>query len=144
MAFQKAMISDFFIKFTVKWTKKEKNISSISKANRTSVHKEMKHTVWWVQSSVMEGIDGNFLLFQFHFFSLLLPNQDYATQLYPVSVAQETPIVDIRSYSLAWNWQIYLRLQTFLHSPISLHFATHNSPGDTAIGLGSSKSPSWL
>ena len=50
-----------------------------------------------------QWIDGNFLLFQFHFFSLLLPNQDYATQLYPVSVAQETPIVDIRSYSLAWN-----------------------------------------
>ena len=50
-----------------------------------------------------QWIDGNFLLSQFHFFNLLLPNQDYATQLYPVSVAQETPIVDIRSYSLAWN-----------------------------------------
>ena len=44
-----------------------------------------------------------FLLSQFHFFYPLLPNQDYATQLYPVSVAQETPIVDLRSYSLAWN-----------------------------------------
>ena len=52
------MISNFFIKFTVKWTKKENNISSISKAKRTSVRKEMKHTIWWVQSSVMEGIIG--------------------------------------------------------------------------------------
>ena len=50
-----------------------------------------------------QWIDGNLLLSQFLFFNLLLPNQDYATQLYPVSVAQETPIVDLRSYFLAWN-----------------------------------------
>ena len=58
IAFQKSRLSDFFIKFTVKGTRKEKNISPISKANRTSAHKEMKHTIWWVIFIVVEGIFG--------------------------------------------------------------------------------------
>lgn len=52
------MISDFFIKFTVTRTKKEKSISFISKANRTSVHKKMQDRIWWVKFIVVEGIIG--------------------------------------------------------------------------------------
>lgn len=49
------MISNFFIKFTVKWTKKEKSISSINKANRTSVHKKMQDKICCVKFIAVEG-----------------------------------------------------------------------------------------
>ena len=59
------------------------------------------------------------LLSPFCFFNLHLPNQDYAAQLYPMSVAQETPSVCHRSYPL-------VGIDRFIHSPVDGHLGSHN------------------
>jgi len=59
------------------------------------------------------------LLSLFCFFNHCLPNQDHAAQLYPKSVAQETPPVCHRSYFLAG-------LDRFIRSPVDEHLGSHN------------------
>ena len=59
------------------------------------------------------------LLSLFCFFNRHLPNQDYAAQLYSMSVAQETPTICHSSYFLAG-------VNRFIHSPVDGHLGSHD------------------
>ena len=70
----------------------------------------------------------------FCFFNHHLPNQDYAAQLYSMSVAQETPPICHRSYFLAG-------IDRFIHSPVDGHLDSHNVFFNT---LDSSSLPHYI
>ena len=68
------------------------------------------------------------------FFNCHLPNQDYAIQLYPMSVVQGTPTVCHRSYFLAG-------IDRLIHSPVDGHLGSHNVFFNT---LDSSSLPPYI
>ena len=70
----------------------------------------------------------------FCFFNHHLPNQDYAAQLYSMSVAQETPPICHRSYFLAG-------IDRFIHSPVDGHLDSHDVFFNT---LDSSSLPHYI
>ena len=59
----------------------------------------------------------------FCFFNLHLPNQDYAAQFYPMSIAQDPPLYDT-GHTFRLELTDLHQAANFLHSPNSFHLAT--------------------